>query len=323
MRHPRTFLAAAFCLGLVAVGCDAVLTDVGRAAASSRAAPAGPDVLHVAAGHQTFELSRREIASGWTTVRFQNASDAPHFVILEKMPVVDGEQKTLEDSEAEVVPVFQNIMDSFRDEAPSFPDAGFELPAWYSEVVFLGGPGLTSPGETSETRVHLEPGVYLIECYVKTADGVFHSVNGMIEQLVVNGASNGSAEPAAVDGHLTISSSDGITVESAPSRPGSQVIRVDFEDQAVYANFLGHDVHLVRLEAEADREALGTWMNWAVPGGLAGDAPAGVTFLGGAQDMPAGSTTYLRAKLTPGDYAWIAEVPDPAAKGMLVEFTVP
>lgn len=38
--------------------------------------------------------------------------------------------------------------------------------------------------------------------------------------------------------------------------------------------------------------------------------------------MPAGSTAYLTVHLTPGHYAWIAEVPDPAAKGMLKTFTV-
>lgn len=326
MRRFTAALTAVLATVLVAVACEPGPTDAGAdAAAAVRGDRAGPDVVRVAAGHHAFVTSHEEIGAGWTTFRFRNRSDAPHFMIIEKMPVWEGEQKTVEDSRDEVVPVFQNIMDSFRGEDPSFPSAGFELPPWYGEVVFVGGPGLTSPGETAGTRTYLEPGVYVIECYVKTGDGTFHSTEGMIEGLVVNEASDASGEPAParVDGRVTVSSSDGITLERAPRRPGTTTLEVRFGDQTAYSHFLGHDVHLARLDEGADREALGAWMNWAAPGGLAGEVPEGVTFLGGVQDMPAGSTAYLTAELTSGRYALVAEVPDPAAKGMLVEFTIP
>lgn len=326
MRSFHTPLAAVLAVLFAAVACERSPTDAGAdAAASVQGERAGPDVVQVAAGHHTFVTSHEEIGSGWTTFRFRNRADAPHFMIIEKMPVWEGEQKTVEDSRSEVVPVFQNFMDSFREEAPSFPDAGFELPAWYGEVVFVGGPGLASPGETAETRTYLEPGVYVIECYVKTEDGTFHSTEGMIEGLVVNEASNASGEPAParVDGRVSVSSSDGITLERSPRRPGTRTLEVRFDDQAAYSHFLGHDVHLARLDEGADRESLGAWMNWAVPGGLAGEVPEGVTFLGGVQDMPEGSSAYLTADLAPGQYALVAEVPDPADKGMLVEFTIP
>ncbi|MDP2497182.1 MAG: hypothetical protein Q8W44_04230 [Candidatus Palauibacterales bacterium] len=324
MRRSIAALTAVLATALVAVACESGPTDAG-ASASVQGQRAGPDVVQVAAGHHTFVTSHEEIGAGWTTFRFRNRSDAPHFMIIEKMPVWEGEQKTVEDSRSEVVPVFQNIMDSFRDEGPTFPEAGFELPAWYGEVTFVGGPGLTSPGETAETRTYLEPGTYVIECYVKTEDGTFHSTEGMIEGLVVNGASNASGEPprGRVDGRVTVSSTGGITVESAPRRPGNRTLEVAFEDQTAYSHFLGHDVHLARLDEGADREALGAWMNWAVPGGLTDDVPEGVTFLGGVQDMPAGESAYMTADLAPGRYALVAEVPDPADKGMMVEFTIP
>ncbi|MFW6084933.1 MAG: hypothetical protein ACODAA_06955, partial [Gemmatimonadota bacterium] len=234
-----------------------------------------------------------------------------------------------EDSEEEVVPVFQNIMDDINGQPPRFPEAGFELPAWYGEVVFLGGPGLTSAGETSETRVHLEPGTYVIECYVKTADGTFHSTEGMIRGLEVTERSNAADAPPRTSGRVTIDlgkkthRGDGISFDDGITRPGVHTFEVHFENQGPYAHFLGHDVHLVRLDDSADTDALADWMNWSVPGGLASPQPEGVTFLGGAQDMPAGSTTYVTAELVPGDYAWIAEVPDPDAEKMFVPFSVP
>lgn len=325
MRHTHAVLTGVLALGLAALGCEDTVTDPSGELEANRGngARGGPNVVNVTAGHQEFVTAQEEIASGWTTFRFKNRSHAPHFLIIEKMPVFEGDQKTVEDSEAEVVPVFQNFMDSFRDEALSFPDAGFALPAWYGNVVFLGGPGLTSPGETSETRVYLEPGTYVIECYVKTEDGVFHSTNGMIKGLVVNEASNGAAEPARTSARLTVSSSDGITVEGDVGRPGVHTFEVHFDDQMVYSHFLGHDVHLVRLDSGVDMGSIETWMNWVIPGSLAGDVPEGAAFLGGVQDMPGGSTAYVRANLKPGDYAWIAEVPDPSGKDMLVTFSVP
>lgn len=324
MRRVSTTLTAVLALVFAAVACESGPTDAG-ADASVRGQRAGPDVVQVAAGHHTFVTSHEEIGAGWTTFRFRNRSDAPHFMIIEKMPVWEGEQKTVEDSRSQVVPVFQNIMDNIRGDDPSFPEAGFELPPWYGDVVFVGGPGMTSAGETAETRTYLEPGTYVIECYVKTEDGTFHSTEGMIEGLVVNEASNASGKPARgrVDGRVTVSSSGGITLERAPRRPGQRTFEVHFGDQTAYSHFLGHDVHLARLGEDADREALGAWMNWAAPGGLAGDVPEGVTFLGGVQDMPAGESAYMTAKLTSGRYALVAEVPDPADKGMMVEFTIP
>jgi hypothetical protein len=47
-----------------------------------------------------------------------------------------------------------------------------------------------------------------------------------------------------------------------------------------------------------------------------------VEFLGGLNEMPAGSTGYFSANLEPGTYAWIAEIPGTRAKGMLKTFTV-
>lgn len=312
-------ITLALALGITLAGCDSN---------GGSDEPNGPNVVEVSAlhndetGEHLFDLATDEVPSGWTTFRFTNAAHAVHFVILEKMPVVDGEQKTVEDSEAQVVPVFQNIMDDINGKAPRFPDAGFELPAWYADVLFVGGPGLTASGEMSETTVKLAPGTYVIECYVKMQDGTFHSAVGMIEGLTVTEAPNGAAPPQS-SLRLTLSSTDGITVDGAISEPGEHTVEVRFADQAAYAHFLGHDVHLARLDGSADMEALGAWMNWAAPGGLGEPAPSGVRFLGGAQDMPGGSTTYLNVDLQAGEHAWIAEVPDPAAKGMLQTFTVP
>lgn len=307
--------------GVLLAAAAANIPSTPVASEASGASTSEPNVLEVTAvGPASFELATHEIPAGWTTLRFVNDSEAIHFVLVERMPEVDGDRKTVEDSRAEVVPVFQNIMDDIDGREPRFPDLGFELPDWYGEVGFLGGPGLTSPGETGEVTIRLEPGTYVVECYVKMADGTFHSTAGMIEGLVVTDSGSGARPPSA-DSRVSVSREGGIEMDGAVDA-GHRTLAVSFTDQAAYEHFLGHDVHLARLEEDADLEALGAWMDWSAPGGLAEPAPSGVTFLGGTQEMPGGSTAYLTVDLVPGDYAWIAEVPDPAGKGMLVRFSM-
>ena len=232
------------------------------------------------------------------------------------MPEFEGDQKTVEDSKTEVVPAFQKIMDAILAGKKELPLG--DLPAWYKEVKFVGGPGLIAPGKTVVTTLHLEPGTYVIECYVKSPDGVFHSTNGMIEGLKVTEESSKATAPKPTL-EMRLSSDKGISVDKS-IRPGKHIIAVHFEDQKVQEHFLGFDVHLARLNEDTDLKKLAAWMDWSKPGGFA--TPAPVTFLGGTQEMPGGNTAYFHIELKPGKYAWIAEVPNPSEKGMLKTFTV-
>ncbi|NBC67045.1 MAG: hypothetical protein GVY07_15485 [Bacteroidetes bacterium] len=258
-----------------------------------------------------------EIKSGWVTFSYENKSKLTHFLVLEKMPQFKGDQKTVEDSKAEVVPAFQNIMDAILAGKEELPVGG--LPEWYNEVKFVGGTGLIAPGKTAVTSLKLEPGTYVIECYVKSPDGVFHSSVGMIEGLKVTEESSKVTAPRPTV-EMYLSSKEGITFDK-DIRPGKHIIAVHFKDQKVQEHFLGFDVHLADIKEGTDIDELAAWMDWSKPGGLA--TPAPVEFLGGTQEMPGGNTAYFIVDLKPGKYAWIAEVPDPAKKGMLKTFTVP
>ena len=198
------------------------------------------------------------------------------------------------------------------------------MPAWFGEIVFVGGPGLVAPGGSAEATVYLEPGTYLLECYVKT-NGVFHSYNaapdvyGMVHELTVTEEVTTETAPEPTL-ELTLSGAGGIE-GAGDVQPGRHTVAVHFTDQQAHENFVGHDVHLVRLEDDIDMEALETWMDWTQPTGL--ETPAPAAFLGGLNEMAAGETGYFTVNLTPGRYAWIAEVPNAEEKGMLKVFTVP
>jgi len=274
------------------------------------------DSIEIVTENMDFQMAD-EIPSGWNTFRYINKSNDTHFFLLDKYP----EGKTIKDAEKEVSPPFQNGMDLITAGKPDEANAEFgKLPAWFSKVVFSGGSGLLSPNHSSVTTVNLKPGYYIIECYVKMANGKFHSTMGMSKALIVKEKDSGNL-PLDPTINISISSTDGIIYDK-PIDKGKQVFSVNFKDQIVHENFVGHDVNLVKLDANADTKVLEKWMNWADPKGLISPAPEGFTFLGGVNDMPAGSTGYFSVTLEPGNYAFISEVPNASSKGLLKTFTV-
>ncbi len=307
---PAAALTATF--ALLFMGCR------GDESALPHATSGGPNVVEFSVNDLRLE-GPDEIASGWTTIRLKNTSGMTHFAVLERLP--DG--MGLEEQQHEIAPVFQQGMDRINQgEAEAAIESFGALPEWRNDIIFMGGPGFVAPWHTSDVTVLLEPGTYLLECYVKTV-GVFHSFNpnpdvfGMVHEITVTDAASGAQEPVA-DLDLTISSARGIEIEGDIGL-GRHVVAVHFEDQMVYDHLFGHDVHLVRLAENTDLDVLATWMDWTQPTGL--ETPVPAEFLGGLHEMPAGQTGYFTIDLEPGSYAWIAEVPDPVGKKMLQTFS--
>ena len=275
------------------------------------------NVIQIITKNMEFQIAD-EIPSGWNTFRYTNQSSQVHFFLIDKYP----EGKTIENAEKDVAPIFQEGMDLITQGKAEEGFAAFgKLPEWFGEVVFLGGSGMVSPGQTCETTLKLDPGYYILECYVKMANGKFHSTMGMVKELVVT-EKKSNISPPATSIKINISSTQGIEY-SDPILKGSNTFSVYFEDQIVHENFVGHDINLVRLDENADINALGKWVNWADPKGLITPSPDGITFLGGVNDMPAGSTGYFSVKLEPGNYALISEVPNALEKNLLKQFSIP
>ncbi len=278
---------------------------------------AGPEIIEVVTNVMDFQV-RDTIKSGWNTFKYINRSNEPHFILFDKYP----EGKSIADTKAQVMPPFDKGMELIIEGNIDDAMAAFgELPEWFSQIVFSGGSGMISPAKTNTFSINLLPGYYIIECYVKMADGKFHSSMGMVKELIVLNEDSG-AQPPESTVQVNISSTEGTRIDGE-FKKGVNVVRVNFEDQIVHENFVGHDVNLVQFGDNADKQALEAWMNWATPTGLMTPSPDGVTFMGGTNESPAGSVQYFTANLSPGNYALISEVPNAAEKNMFVEFTVP
>lgn len=353
MKRLHTVFAFAVALTFVIAGCDSILKgqEVPSDAASGESqargiVPGQANVVEVTATHDRaenehlFELSTDEVPSGWTTFEFSNASHSDHFVLLYEAPQAaidaaeDANQPLLEHWYETVTVPFQeefdpyiageigygtfvdNLIEAVSQSAPWFFDPG---------ATPQGGPGLTAVGRTSETTVNLQSGTYIMECYVKDEDEEFHSYNGMLEMLTVTDEESGARQPrATLEMSVSQPSEGGIEIPEKV-RPGKHTVAIHFgaQPQGGYEHFQGHNAHLVRLEDDADLDELAAWMDWRQEDALAVRAPEGAEFLGGTMEMLGGETAYYTVNLKPGDYAWIAEVPEPDEKGMLKTFSVP
>lgn len=257
------------------------------------------------------------IPSGWNTFKYFNLSNETHFFLLDKYP----EGKTIENTIKEVGPPFDKGMELINQGKPEEGYAEFaKLPEWFSEVIFSGGSGLIGPKNSSVTTVKLDPGYYIMECYVKMPNGKFHTSMGMAKVIIVTEKDSGNQPPEA-DIDITIARNEGITY-SGLLNGGSHVFSVTFKDQSAHEHFVGHDVNLVKLSDNADLNQLEKWMNWSTPFGLKTPVPEGVAFLGGVNDSPTGAVGYFKATLSKGKYAFISEVPNSKSKGMFKVFEV-
>lgn len=274
--------------------------------------PPSPYVVEVLAVDYAFKAPDA-VPSGWTTIRFRNTGQDPHMVIVSRLP----EGITIRDYATDLSQPYNNAWRAIRDETLSRREAVAvlveELPEWYSDLEFLGGVGVLSPGRTSETTVHLKPGNYVLECYMKTEDGERHDWEGMIRPLLVTEESSGAVPPAA-DIRVTLSNYE-MEVEGELV-PGGHTVAVHVEENPEQG--YPHNAHLARLDADTKIEEVVQWMKAFDLDGLQRPAPA--EFIGGVHMMPAGSTGYFTVDLEPGRYLLISEIT--AAQGVLHEFTV-
>lgn len=315
---PFARLTAVLFTAAILAGCqqpdaeDAAEPAADTTAAETAKAPAQAGVVEVAAVDYAFRAPA-EIPSGWTTFRLANEGEEHHLAVLWKMP--DG--RGVEDYKEGVVDPFSAAYDSLMagavDEAGFWELFGGSVAPWSADVQPMGGPGLIAPGLVAQTTVKLEPGTYVMECYVKNPEGEWHTNLGMLAELTVTGDTTGASPPEA-DVDLTLNNTE-ITTRGTPTA-GENTVAVHYEEHPEMG--LGNDAHLARLDEGTSVEEAVEWADWRLAEGLR--APSPVPFLGGAQEMPVGYTSYFTVVLEPGRYVWLGEATD--VDGRVEEFTV-
>ncbi len=255
-----------------------------------------------------------EIASGWTTIRITNDSGMTHFGLVYRMP--DGVTAEMM-SDQVVKPIQAMLTANLEGEPDKAAEIAQTIPAWIGDIVYMGGPGMMSHGVVGEATMYLDPGNYIVECYVKT-NGIQHNYNpepgahGMVLPLTVTAEDGGMPEP---DANVTLEVTNaGYQIAEGRFATGTNSVRINFVEQRLYNDFVGHDAHMFRITPETDVEEAARWVDFFPMTGQQTPAPA--HFVGGIHDMRQGSTAYFTVNLQPGRYGIVAEVPNAQEIGL-------
>lgn len=184
------------------------------------------------------------------------------------------------------------------------------------------GPGLTSPGESLDMWLGLEPGRYMLACWFRHAagDSTFpqHVTRGPAREFVVRRERADDPAPAP-DANIRLVDYR-FDLEGA-IRPGTRTVRVDLTGPSM------HEMDVYRLHDGRELDDLKLWYRT----GRKTAPPA--TVLGGVLDShDPGRTVWIRREFVPGRYvAWCGmDMPAGAGAkpvthadlGMVLEFTV-
>lgn len=178
-------------------------------------------------------------------------------------------------------------------------------PAAFPLVTFRGGPSVTRPGQTSfAVTLDLEPGTYMMLCFIESPDGVPHLAKGMVRPFTV-------APP------LTVTLRD-FAFEVPEIRAGVQTLRV------VNQGPQPHEMVIARVPADVTPEQIAAALQ-----SPEAPPPFPMENLSGMQALTAGLSGWVTVDFTPGTYVLLCFVPDPAtglphlALGMYAVITIP
>jgi hypothetical protein len=200
------------------------------------------------------------IDGGWTTIELENTGREWHEFALVKL----GAGKTIAD-------VRRYLADPESQEQPP--------PEW---VQIRAGIPTLDAGERSALTQQLEPGRYVLLCFLDAPDGKTHIEHGMLREFVVEG----DAEAGAPEADATLELG---TWRAAPElEAGERTIELRNNGDKPGSVFL------TSFEAGKTEKDLTRWEE----GGLRGPAPA--RFLGGAIDVPPHTSVYYTIDLEEG-----------------------
>jgi hypothetical protein len=256
---------------LVLGGCGSERRAEAPAADAPPATPAAatPEILTVTASDYKFDAPD-QIPAGLVTIQLMNRGPSLHHVQLLRL----GEGKTAAD--------FQAAMQKGQ------------MPMW---AMPAGGPNPSEVGGTSEVRMPLEAGEYVMVCFIPDTAGVPHLARGMVRPLRVTPAAGAAASTADTTADLEMTLVDYDFKLSGPISPGRHVVRVTNTAKQP------HEFVFVRLEPNKTPLDFARWGEHQV-----GPAPGKPH--GGISAIMPGTVAYVPVDLPAGDYALLCFIPD-------------
>jgi len=254
-------------------------------------------------------IAPSKIPFGWITFVLNN-SNAKHVheISISKLPEGIDYQEYMNKFVGSWEIVLKDLQNGKMEVSGILSHAKELLPEWEDKVQYITSRGLVSPGNKAEKTIYLKPGKYVMECWVKTADGFVHISKGMTLPFTVTEESAKSTEPEP-DEKITVTSNQ-IQTDWHPSK-GKHSFALYLKNDSIGIP-IHNNINLIKLDENTDLEKVNKWLDWYHVGGLRSPVPA--VFLGGLSTYHSKVgqkaeyfSVYLKET---GRYAWIVEVPD-------------
>jgi hypothetical protein len=254
---------------------------------TAHAAAATPPVVDIMASDYAFEAPD-VLPAGLVTLRLMNHGQEPHHAQLLRL----NDDVT-----------FDQLTAAWQAEG----DAALRL------VTVAGGPGALDPLKSGEATLELQPGAYVLACFVASPDGVPHLAKGMLKPLTVAAAPAEPSAPPEVAGTLALRD---FAFDLPDRLPAGRVTYKVVNDGPQ-----PHELNVLKLAPGATIDDVRAWL--ANP-----STPPPFEAVGGMNGLSRGVDGYLTVDLQPGEYVAICNIPDPASGwahsrlGMIRAFTV-
>jgi uncharacterized cupredoxin-like copper-binding protein len=200
---------------------------------------------------------------------------------------------------------------TMADLQPVLTTPDMPIPGWLYFPIGVNG---IVPGDSANATATLEPGHYVMVCFLPSPDGAPHVAKGMVRQLEVAASTAPLAPEPTAD--LTITAKDYTWDVSAPITAGTHTIRMENAGPQL------HEVQIYQMAPGRTANDFQTWMQ----GGMKGEPPAKP--IGGFAGPTPGGHGFFTATFTAGTYVFVCFVPDKTdfkphvMHGMIKEITV-
>ena len=286
----RTHFAVIF-VALTVIACAG--DKAGKVAAGSTvvaaAVAAAPQIITITARDFAYDAPDT-VSAGMVTIKLVNQGPDLHHVQL--LHLTDG--KTAADFEA-----------GLKVMKPGSPP-----PPWAHDVA---GPNTPVPGGEQSIMEQLEPGNYVMVCFIPGADGVPHVMKGMIRPLTVIPATTAAALAPTAD--VSVMMTDYAWKITPEITAGKHIIKIENAAQQ------SHEMVIAMLAPGKTPADLAKWIEKQV------GPPPGKP-IGGISGMGKGAVVYLPVDLESGEYGILCFLPDAkdgkphVAHGMLQQISV-
>lgn len=270
MRSTMRLLSLAVVVAVA--GCSVKEAPKEADSAAAPVAAAAPNVVNIIATDYKFDAPD-SIPAGLTTFRMTDSGKELHHATLIRL----DSGKTAADFEA-----------GMKTMKPGTPPPGWVIPA--------GGPNAVAPGNTSELTMAVEPGNYVLVCFIPDAKGVPHVAHGMFRGLTVT--SNASANMTEPTADIEVTLKDYQFDFSRPLTAGKHTLKI------TTAPGQPHEFTFFQLMPGKTVADLTKY----VETGMAGPPPA--VPIGGVAAVAAGRSSFYTVDLKPGDYAIVCFLED-------------